>query len=75
MTAAIRITVDIPRLTETIGTSTEPTTEKEPLIPQAHTKKYSFFNLDSVDIPMAKGNPIRNAIGKRRTRQKTIFAP
>ena len=58
--AAITMTVDIPRLTEMIGTSTEPTTENDPLIPHAHTKKCSFLQ------PGKRGH----AEGKRESHQE-----
>jgi hypothetical protein len=62
-----------PNNTARTGARTDPTTEKDPLMPQAHTKKTSFLKEDRVAIPRAKGKPMKKARGNRRARQVRIF--
>src|SRR5215469_14937009 len=60
-----------PRDVARMGTSAAPTTEKEPLIPQAQTNNRSLPNLARAVIARGIGNPIRKAGGATsRTQQK-----
>ena len=59
----------------TIGTSAAPTTEKQPLIPQAQMNMPSFPSRASQVMPTAMGKPIRNAGGAMRAKEITRRQP
>src|SRR5215469_14130820 len=69
-----------PRDVARMGTSAAPTTEKEPLIPQAQTNNRSLPNRARAVIARGIGNPIRKAGGamsrtQQNDRQKGGITP